>query len=427
MRVDLFDIEIEALRWFSTFTQRSLGETDCVEISPAAELAPEHRELAEIAATDEDRPDIAELLPVEHFHALLDLIPERTQIIVAAEEDVEPTLRDHWEDVCTAFDDQDARDLYVNPKKINEALAERAEARLSSISRRPADRDPRPGRRLRRAQPARGRVRAREARAQRLHDRRRLAAARRRRARRVQPRPHQGVAQRRHPRPGLHRGQPARRLRRARPQARRVPRAPADPPQEGEHPPDAQGPRPAALLHRPAHGRPHRPRGPRHRALRRLRHQDRRRRHPRLPEPRVPGRRQGLHAGRPAGEDQPLPGRRRRRADAVQARRHALGQGQGARPPRRAGARRRAAEPLRRAQAPPRPRVPGVLRGAARPRGQLPVPRDARPARRDRQRDRRHGVRAPDGPPDLRRRRLRQDRGRAARRGQGRLATASRS
>src|SRR3954453_16871196 len=134
VRVDLFDIEIEGLRCFSTFTQRSLGETDCVEISPAAELAPEHRELAEIAATDEDRPDIAELLPVEHFHALLDLIPERTQIIVAAEEDVEPTLRDHWEDVCTAFDDQDARDLYVNPKTINEVLGERAEARLSSIS-----------------------------------------------------------------------------------------------------------------------------------------------------------------------------------------------------------------------------------------------------------------------------------------------------
>ena len=123
VRVDLFDIEIEALRWFSTFTQRSLGETDCVEISPAAELAPEHRELAEIAATDEDRPDIAELLPVEHFRALLDLIPERTQIIVAADEDVEPALRDHWEDVCAAFHDEDARHLYVNPKRILEALA----------------------------------------------------------------------------------------------------------------------------------------------------------------------------------------------------------------------------------------------------------------------------------------------------------------
>ena len=127
VRVDLFDIEIEALRWFSTFTQRSLGETDCVEIAPAAELAPEHRELAEIAATDEERPDIAELLPVEHFRELLELIPERTQVIVAAEEDVEPALRDHWEDVCTAFHDEDARHLYVSPKKIDAALSARAE------------------------------------------------------------------------------------------------------------------------------------------------------------------------------------------------------------------------------------------------------------------------------------------------------------
>src|SRR6201991_401184 len=93
VRAELFGDEIESLRWFSTFTQRSLGETECVEISPAAELAPEHREMAEIAASDapEDRPDIADLLPVEQFMSLLDLIPERTQIIVAADEDVEPT------------------------------------------------------------------------------------------------------------------------------------------------------------------------------------------------------------------------------------------------------------------------------------------------------------------------------------------------
>src|SRR4051812_3211769 len=66
VRVDLFDIEIESLRWFSTFTQRSLGETDAVEIAPAAELAAEHREAAEIAAISdaEHRPDVAELLPV---------------------------------------------------------------------------------------------------------------------------------------------------------------------------------------------------------------------------------------------------------------------------------------------------------------------------------------------------------------------------
>src|SRR2546427_11136704 len=43
VRVDMFDVEIESLRWFSTFTQRSLEETQEVEIAPAAELAQEHR------------------------------------------------------------------------------------------------------------------------------------------------------------------------------------------------------------------------------------------------------------------------------------------------------------------------------------------------------------------------------------------------
>ena len=49
MRVDMFDVEIESLRWFSTFTQRSLGDVEEVEIAPAAELAAEHRELAAVA------------------------------------------------------------------------------------------------------------------------------------------------------------------------------------------------------------------------------------------------------------------------------------------------------------------------------------------------------------------------------------------
>src|SRR6267154_2301877 len=73
VRVDMFDVEIESLRWFSTFTQRSLGEVEEVEIAPAAELAAEHRELAEIAAATgsfgpgagsdgAERPDIADLL-----------------------------------------------------------------------------------------------------------------------------------------------------------------------------------------------------------------------------------------------------------------------------------------------------------------------------------------------------------------------------
>ncbi|MGN6189718.1 MAG: transcription-repair coupling factor, partial [Conexibacter sp.] len=35
VRVDLFGDEIESLRWFSTFTQRSLGDAEEVEVAPA--------------------------------------------------------------------------------------------------------------------------------------------------------------------------------------------------------------------------------------------------------------------------------------------------------------------------------------------------------------------------------------------------------
>src|SRR5581483_7580246 len=52
VRADLFGDEIESLRWFSTLTQRSLGEATVVEVARAAELAEEHRELAEIAALE---------------------------------------------------------------------------------------------------------------------------------------------------------------------------------------------------------------------------------------------------------------------------------------------------------------------------------------------------------------------------------------
>src|SRR5688500_14489764 len=136
IRVDLFDDEIESLRWFSTFTQRSLGDTEAVEIAPAAELAAEHRELAEIAALEnaDDRPDIAELLPVDDFRDLLDLLPEEAELILAAEEEVEPALRDHWDDVCVAFHDTDAHSLYVKPDGILAAIEQRTPLKLSSIS-----------------------------------------------------------------------------------------------------------------------------------------------------------------------------------------------------------------------------------------------------------------------------------------------------
>src|SRR5271165_5589114 len=147
VRVDMFDVEIESLRWFSTFTQRSLEAVEEVEIAPAAELAAEHRELAELAVAElpahgfragegeeSERPDIAELLPVERFGALLDLVGEGTALVVAAEEELAPVLSDHWTDVCAAFGDEDAHHLYVSPQSIQDALGERARIWLSALS-----------------------------------------------------------------------------------------------------------------------------------------------------------------------------------------------------------------------------------------------------------------------------------------------------
>ncbi len=135
VRVDLFGDEIESLRWFSTFTQRSLGDAEEVEVAPAAELAQEYRELAEIAALEEakDRPDIAELLPVEDFRPFLELVDEHASVLIAAEEEVAPALADHWQDVCAAFHDEEAHQLYVAPESITAALDRRARIRLSSI------------------------------------------------------------------------------------------------------------------------------------------------------------------------------------------------------------------------------------------------------------------------------------------------------
>jgi transcription-repair coupling factor (superfamily II helicase) len=128
-RLELFGDEIDSIRWFSTFTQRSLGEAERIELAPAAELAFEHRELAEASAEQEERPSIAELLPVERFRAPLELLSPQTAVVIAASEDFEPALRDHWEDVTTAMHDEDARHLYV---EVSGPLRERATLSLSA-------------------------------------------------------------------------------------------------------------------------------------------------------------------------------------------------------------------------------------------------------------------------------------------------------
>jgi transcription-repair coupling factor (superfamily II helicase) len=134
VRVELFGDEVESMRWFSTFTQRSLGEAERVELAPAAELDAEHRELAELAAMEAaeegaEPPSLAEVLPLDRFGAPLDLVPESAAVILAAAEEIEPALRDHWEDATTAMHDDDARRLYVDvaePLNARAALSFRA-------------------------------------------------------------------------------------------------------------------------------------------------------------------------------------------------------------------------------------------------------------------------------------------------------------
>jgi transcription-repair coupling factor (superfamily II helicase) len=128
VRIELFGDEVESMRWFSTFTQRSLGEAERIELAPAAELDAEHRELAELAAMEaaeqeKEPPSLAEVLPLERFGPPLALVPDSAAVILAAAEEIEPALRDHWEDATTAMHADDARHLYVD---VAEPLGERA-------------------------------------------------------------------------------------------------------------------------------------------------------------------------------------------------------------------------------------------------------------------------------------------------------------
>ena len=133
VRIELFGDEVESMRWFSTFTQRSLGDAERVELAPAAELDAEHRELAELAAMAAEEeggehPNLAEALPLEHFRAPLELVPDAAAVVLVGAEEIEPALRDHWEDVTTAMHADDAQHLYVD---VAEPLAARAALSLT--------------------------------------------------------------------------------------------------------------------------------------------------------------------------------------------------------------------------------------------------------------------------------------------------------
>ena len=165
-RIELFGDDVESVRWFSTFTQRSLGETESVELAPAAELDVEHRELAELALAEAraengngagPSADIADVLPTESFAAPLDLLPAETAVILAGEQEIDPALSDHWDDVTIAMHADDARHLYVD---VAEPLRARAALSIRGRVWAPVQL-PRPAPLLRRAQLRRGRVGAR--------------------------------------------------------------------------------------------------------------------------------------------------------------------------------------------------------------------------------------------------------------------------
>jgi transcription-repair coupling factor (superfamily II helicase) len=107
IRIELFGDEIDSMRRFSVFTQRSLGEAERVELAPAAELSEEHR--------GDVNPD--------DFLAPLDLVPEGALVVIAAAEEIPAALHDHWEDVTAAMIEEDARRLYVD---VGEPLQARA-------------------------------------------------------------------------------------------------------------------------------------------------------------------------------------------------------------------------------------------------------------------------------------------------------------
>ena len=115
VRVDLFGDEIESMRRFSVFTQRSLGDAQRVELAPAAELSAEHREQVD----------------PENFLAPLELIPDTALAVIAAADEIPGALHDHWEDVTAAVHEDDARRLYVD---VGEPLQARASLSLGADS-----------------------------------------------------------------------------------------------------------------------------------------------------------------------------------------------------------------------------------------------------------------------------------------------------
>lgn len=141
VRVELFDIEIESLRSFSTFTQRSLEEVGRVEVEPATELAAEHNEDAAtalaVSESDSSSPDIAQLLPLDRFHAPLDLAPKNAWLAVAGMEEVTAALDELGADVEATYKDPAGHGLYVPAGEMLEQLDDQAALAIDNLTAQP--------------------------------------------------------------------------------------------------------------------------------------------------------------------------------------------------------------------------------------------------------------------------------------------------
>ncbi|MFT4035609.1 MAG: CarD family transcriptional regulator, partial [Patulibacter sp.] len=124
VRVDLFDIEVESLRSFSTFTQRSIAELHEIEIAPAAELKAELRVAPELVADEGERPDIAELLPLDRFLSPLDLLGD-AELVLLSQQELEAAIADHAHEVSGMIHADDAAQLYTPADELLARLTER--------------------------------------------------------------------------------------------------------------------------------------------------------------------------------------------------------------------------------------------------------------------------------------------------------------
>ena len=440
VRVDLFGDEIESLRWFSTFTQRSLGEAERGRDRarpPSSPPSTASWPRSPRSRTPSERPDMAELLPVDRFRALLDLAPatapragrRRGGRRARARR---PLAGRHAPPSTTRTRTTSTSGPTTSPRRSTRAPASGSprstgdqpvefRAQAADIAARS----------LREAEPELEKlVRSR------LPHGRHLAAG----AARASAPPTTSPASRptgssdaRRDRPGRADASPRPRLRdgfiAAGASARGDPRAPAR----------SAGAAPSAPRAAPRAGAPCAPSPTCAPATSSSTRTTASRASPAsTPRPsrgvtrdyldlEFAGHGPGLHARRPAREDlaaTSAPAARTRRCPSSAARAGRRSRPAPGAPRRSSPASCSTCTPS--ASGAPGHALPGRHRLAARVRGGVPVHRDARPARRDRGGQGRHGGAAADGPADLRRRRLRQDRGGAARRVQGAPRTASR-